>query len=442
VKKVHNLLIDQLVESIQQQSLLINSVQEADPQKAESYRQSLKCIAQLRGRPALYPYISSGIGQGPFVQLQDGSIKLDFICGIGPHILGHSHPRLIKSALLGALEDTTMQGHLQFSEIYKNILEKLMSLVKSSRLKQAWICPSGSMANENALKAIRQKQNGARKIVAFKRAFAGRTTLMTEITDNPQVKQGLPSYEEVLRVPFCPEDPERSLEALKSHYKTFGKDIACFMVELMQGDGGCYLAGRDFFIPLFEFCKEHKMAIWVDEVQTFARSGEFFAFDKLNLGSYVDVCTIGKAMQLSVSLWTNEYNPKPGLVSGTFASSSSSLYSGLEVLNVLDEQNYMGKTGQICKVHKQWMNRLKTLEQENLISEIEGWGLMIGATPLKGHAIMPKLLQLLFQKGLMCYSCGVDSHKRLRFLLPAVVKEQHMDMAIDILRESILKVKP
>ena len=146
---------------------------------------------------------------------------MDFICGIGPHILGHSHPEMIKAALRGALEDATMQGHLQMGQIYKELLEKLLSLAgKKSRLAQAWFCPSGSMANENALKLIRQKKKGARKILAFERAFAGRSTMMSEITDNPLVKIGLPSYDEVLRVPFCPTKPEQALKILK---KTLGK---------------------------------------------------------------------------------------------------------------------------------------------------------------------------------------------------------------------------
>ncbi len=441
--KPYNSLLTSFLKEIEKQSLFLNKPRDSDPSKRESYYKNLEQIAHLRGRPAYYPYISSGVGHGALVQLLDGSVKLDFICGIGPHILGHSHPEILKASLRGALEDTTMQGHLQFSSIYKEFLEKLLFLARrKSRLRQAWLCPSGSMANENALKVIRQKKEGAKTILAFERAFAGRTTLMAEITDNPSIKQGLPSYDEVLRVPFSPEDPEKSLEVLKKHWNQKGKDIACFMVELMQGDGGCYRASRDFFVPLFEFCREKQIAIWLDEVQTFARSGEFFGFEKLNLGEYVDVCTIGKALQLSASLWTKEYNPKPGLVSGTFSSSSTSLHSGLEVLKILDEKNYMGEQGRISQIYEQWVSRLKVLEQENLVSEIEGWGLMIGVTPLDGNPEMvKKLLQVLFQKGLMCYSCGSDLKKRLRFLLPAVVQNENLDQALEILREALLELK-
>ena len=116
-----------------------------------------------------YPYLSSGLGRGPLVQLEDGSVKLDFICGIGPHILGHSHPKMIKAALQASLESVVMQGHLQMSLIYKKLLEKLTFLAgRESDLIQAWFSPSGSMANENALKVIRQKHQGARKFLPLK----------------------------------------------------------------------------------------------------------------------------------------------------------------------------------------------------------------------------------------------------------------------------------
>lgn len=437
-----NSLIDQIVHQIEEQSLKLKEPLPPDPAKKETYSQFLNSIAHLRGRKLFYPYLSSGLGNGALIQLADGSVKLDFVCGIGPHILGHSHPELIRAGLKGALEDTVMQGNLQMGKIYPELLKKLLEVAgKKSKLAQAWICPSGSMANENALKIIRQKKGGARKILAFERAFAGRTTLMSEITDNPLVKEGLPSYEEVLRVPFCPKEPQRALEALKKHTQKEKENIAVFIMELMQGDGGYFKAEREFFVPLLDFCKKEGITVWFDEIQTFARSGEFFAFETLDLGKYVDVCTIGKSLQLSATLWTRDYNPKPGLVSGTFSSSSSSFYSALSTLNILE--NYMGPGKRIQEIQEAWYLRLKKLEEESLLSEIEGWGLMWGASPFKGEhsGQIPQILQKLFQKGLIIFSCGKKDKKRLRFLLPAVVEESHLDQAQGILRESLLEIK-
>ena len=434
-------LIEHIAGRINELSLAVKQVQPPDPEKQQDFARALKEIAAFRGRGLFYPYISAGLGRGPLIALEDGSVKLDFICGIGPHILGHSHPEIIKAGLRSALESCPMQGHLQMSGVYHSLLSRLTSLAgKNSRLKQAWICPSGTMANENALKAIRQKHEGARKIIAFERAFAGRSALMCAITDNPRVKEGLPSYDEVLRAPFCPQNPDQALSALKAHWKAEGSNIACFIMELMQGDGGCFRAERNFFIPLLDFCREKNIAIWFDEVQSFGRTGQFFAFETLGLGEYVDVCTVGKALQMSVSFWTEDYNPRPGLVSGTFASSTASFYTARAILDTLEP--LMGPQGAIQSIHEGWVKRLKSLEAEGLLSDIEGWGLMIGATALDGRPEQTsRLLQILFQKGLLCFSCGHEDKKRLRFLLPAVTKENHLSQALNILRESLLELK-
>lgn len=437
-----NETLDRLVEEVLNRAKHITTVRPPEKEKTVKYGQTLQQIESLRGRGFFYPYIGSGLGRGPFVELADGSVKLDFICGIGVHILGHSHPEILQATLKGALEDVVMQGHLQANEIYSQCLSKLVNLAgRNSRLAQGWLCPSGSMANENALKVIRQKKRGARWILAFERAFAGRTTLMAEITHNPQVKEGLPSYDEVLRVPFSPDNPDKAFKQLKTHWEEKGENIACFMVELMQGDGGCRRASREFFLPLFEFCRNHGIAIWVDEVQTFCRSGEFFAFEKLNLGEFIDVCTVGKAFQMSASLWTKEYNPRPGLVSGTFASSSTSLHAGKTILSIL-EKGYMGPKGRISRIFKIWKKHLQSLEQEGLVSDIDGWGLMVGVTPFKGKPEETlHLLRRLFQKGLMAFSCGQGEKKRIRFLLPAIVEEDHLEQAASLLKEALLEMK-
>ena len=433
-------LIREISEQIDVQTKDITEVKPPNPDKKLAYQEMLDSISQLRGRPLYYPYVSSSLGRGPFVKLLDDSVKMDFVCGIGPHILGHCHPALIRVSLQAAIEDTVIQGHLQLGEIYHDLLQRLTEIAgRKSALAQAWFAPSGSMVNENALKVIRQKHKGARKILAFERAFAGRTTLMCEITDNPNIKQGLPTYDEVLRVPFSREEPQQALKVLKQHWEKEKDNISCFIMELFQGDGGYFLADRSFFVPLLDFCKEKGIAVWFDEVQTFGRSGEFFAFEKLDLGSYVDVCTIGKTFQMAATLWTKEYNPKPGLVSGTFSSNSSSFYSALAVLEFLEKAI---EDGTIEKIAKSWHSALKELEKEGLLSDIEGWGLMWGATPFKSKpAEVSKLLQILFQKGLIGFSCGQGSVKRLRFLLPVVLEESHIQKAQKLLRASLLELK-
>ena len=239
------------------------------PSSSKEYAFSLQKLEALRGRALLYPYLGSGRGKGLYVELLDGSVKMDLLSGVGVQILGHAHPEMQKAVLKAGLSDVLMQGHLLLNREYGLLSEKLVCLAqKNSRLKYVWLSTSGSMANENALKMARQKKPGRRKILAFDTAFAGRTTFMSEITANPKVKEGLPSYGEVLRIPFYdPQQPDRTLKELKKHLQREGENISAFIFEMVPGEGGYHYAPPEFFVSLFQECRRYEIALWADEVQ-------------------------------------------------------------------------------------------------------------------------------------------------------------------------------
>lgn len=437
-------LVQDLVDEVMVQNSAISGVQKAQPQLLASAQKKVDLIGQLRGRPLYHNYIGTGAGNGPFVELEDGSVKLDLINGIGIHIMGHSHPRVMKAAIRGALSDVIMQGNLQPNNDYVKLTEKLVQIAgRKSRLKHAWFSTCGTMANENALKMARQK-NGGRHIFAMKNAFAGRSTLMAEVTDNPAYKQGLPEYNEVLRIPnYDKRDPqsiEKALKAMKDQYAKH-PDVSCFVFEPMLGEGGFVPTPREFFVPLLEFCKQNKIAVWADEVQTFARTGEFFAFETLDLGDYVDIVTIAKTVQLGATLYTSEYNPKPGLIAGTFSGGSSSMSAGLEILEMLEE-GYLGPNGRIQQIHARFiegLNQLNATTCKNLVQDAGGMGLMIAFTPFDGKKEQVEaLIKKFFANGLIGFSCGKDP-VRIRFLVPAIISDQHIDLALALVEKSILE---
>ncbi len=439
--------IEKLLTLQQRECETIRGIRPSDPQKKPEYKALIHEYAKTRGRPLFYNYVGSGRGYGPYVELLDGSVKLDFINGIGVHIFGHSHPTVLKAAIGAGLSDLLMQGHLQMNREYLWFSRKVLDLARGSSLAHGWICPSGSMANENALKILRQKNSPARKILAMKDSFAGRTTMMAEITDNPKYKEGLPDYHEVLRVPFYdkkdPKSGEKSLAILKTHIANNSENISCFYFEPMLGEGGYKVAPGDFFIPLFEECKKHGIGIWADEIQTFLRTGQPFAFQTLGFSEYVDVCTIAKTAQCGMTLYTEEYNPKPGLVAGTFASSSPALASGLAIMEEMDTQKYFGPQGKIARIHEQFISQLRVLCEgpcKGLLSDPSGLGLMIAVTAFQGDRSRTlKFLKHLFDRGLMAFGCGKEPF-RLRFLVPAIVNDDHLKKACEIIEKSIIEI--
>ena len=441
-----NTLIKDLVAEVQNLNSEISGIKNSNPEFENHAKTLLEQTGNLRGRPLHYPYMGTGAGRGVYVELEDGSVKLDLINGIGIHLFGHSHPRVIAAAVRGSLCDILIQGNLQPNKEYKEFTEILVNIAsKKSRLKHAWIATCGTMANENAIKIARQKNSPAKYVIGFKDAFAGRSTMMAELTDNPAYKQGLPTYDEVLRIPFYdkndPQSGEKTLNAMKEHAAKFEGQIAAFSFEPMLGEGGYQAAPREFFIPLLEFCKSKKIAVWVDEVQTFTRTGEYFAFETLDFGQYVDICTIAKTAQIGATLYTEEYNPKPGLIAGTFSGATPALSAGTEMLKMLSE-GYLGPQGRIHQIHKRFIdgiNRLNTTTCKDIAQDAGGLGLMIAFTPLDGKKDnVNKFLNNLFKNGVIAFPCGKDP-VRARFLVPAIIADADIDLALSIIEKTLLE---
>jgi 4-aminobutyrate aminotransferase-like enzyme len=440
--------IDDLVQSVTEISKKIKTVSPANADHAQKFKALADKINQNRGRPLYLPFIGSGIGHGSLVELEDGSVKLDLINGIGINLMGHSHPRVMAATVRGALQDIIVQGNLEPNKEYVEFGELMTSLAKKkSRLTHAWITTCGSMANEIALKISRQKRNPARKVISMKGAFAGRSTLMTEITDNPATKEGQPGYDEAIRIPFLdtkdPKSKDIALAEMKKMIDQNKGNISAFMFELVQGEGGFNVGTREYFVPLFELCKENNILIWADEVQTFARTGEMFAYEKLDLGNYLDFCTIAKTAQVGCTLFTAEMNPKPGLIAGTFAGATASLAAGTEIIKMLVNDNFLGPNGKIVKLHNEFTGMLENLAKTTLkgmLDDIGGIGLMIAAKPLDGSkGMIEKLVKALFENGLIGYYCGHGPYK-LRFLIPATMTSEEVKLAGEIIEKSILQV--
>jgi acetylornithine/N-succinyldiaminopimelate aminotransferase len=439
-------MIEEMAGTVRSAGQKLEGIRPPAKEHAESYKKMLGDVAQYRGRPLFYNYIGSGLGNGPYVELEDGSVKLDLINGIGVHILGHSHPAVVRGALKGAAADIVMQGNLQPNREYLEMEAKLSDLAsRRSPLTHVWFATCGTIANENALKMCRQKRNGAPLVVAFSNAFAGRSTMMSELTDNPAYKVGQPRYNEILRLPFInhkadAKSKEGALNVLKEYVAKHENNIGCFTFEPMQGEGGYRYPSRDFLVPLLEFCKEHGIPVWADEVQTFCRTGNFFAFETFDIGKYIDVCTIAKTAQAGATLFTPEMKPDAGLLGGTFSGSSAALSAGLAGLNELDNGSYMGAEGKISKISKAFIAMLRDLEHgscKGMIDDADGLGLMVAFTPFDGSKEKQlAVAKKFFENGLMAFGCGHDPY-RIRFLIPAVLEEKHIQVARSVIEKSL-----
>ncbi|MBW2270931.1 MAG: aminotransferase class III-fold pyridoxal phosphate-dependent enzyme [Deltaproteobacteria bacterium] len=427
---------------------LIDAVAEETQQRAltpKQYQRALRQLERRRGRPLPLPALLSGAAGGARVRLADGSTKLDFAGGIGVYGFGHGDADLLETAAVAAACDTVFQGHLNPGPEYLRVTNALLRHA-GEHLQHVWLSLSGAMANENALKLILQKHHPADRIIAFERNFAGRTLSLSEISDKPAYREGLPLRGGVHYVPFY--DPEacdpisHSVEVLDAHLHRHSGRIAAMCFELVQGEGGFHTAPPEFFRGLMQRCREEGVAVWVDEVQTFGRTGELFAFRKLGLEDLVDVVTAGKLLQGSAVLFSKAYNPKAGLMAGTYAGSTVGMAVGARIIERLETEGYLGPEGRIACLAGRFERRYEALRKRapRALGPRSGLGAMQAFVPFDGS---PELAQAVvhaaFEEGLMLWLCGSQPTK-LRMLPPLDTTDEEIETAFNILEKALLRV--
>lgn len=457
-----------IVDELRTRQAQVNAVRgPRSPELAQSYKQFMDMAGQVRGRALYYPYVGSGLGNGPFVELMDGSVKLDMITGIGVQFFGHSDPELVGVALEAATSDVAMQGHLMQNEEAIRYCQTLLDEAKKgSKLAHVFLCNSGAMANENALKVCFQKHAPASRVLAFAHCFMGRSWAMSQIGDSAANRQGMPLNVLVDYMPFYDEAAARRMSAGDQSGKTRFIDMAvshlrqyverypgqhgCFIFELVQGEGGFNTAPPEFHRELMKVCKEAKIAVWDDEVQTFGRTQRLFAYDTFGLGDMVDVVCIGKLSQVCAVLYTQEYNPKPGLLSATFLGSTDALRVGRRSVERLASGDYYGPTGRIARHHEHFSTHVRALAAKHpawfpanheVTDIVGGHGGMMRFTPFGGKKEpVLKLCNTLFEEGMITFYCGHGPY-HVRMLPPlGILEESVWPTAFEIIERAMTKI--
>lgn len=426
-------------ETITENQKKITGIRPPDPARTLDYIKMISSFTENRGLPLWYPYIGSGIGKGALVELLDGSVKYDFISGIGVHFFGHNHPVLTEATIDASLSDIVMQGHLQQNG---DCVELTELMLKASQLPHCFLATSGAMALENGLKVAFQKKFPAHRLLAFEHCFCGRTLALAQITDKASFRDGLPPTLLVDYVPFYdPLHPEEStqktLDAIKTLIVRYPKEHAAMIIELIQGEGGFHVGTKEFFTAIMELLRENHVAILMDEIQSFARTPQLFAFQHFGLEKYVDICTIGKLSQVCVTFFTEEFKPKLGLLSQTFISSTSSIRCSIAIFKMLMDSDLYGPKGKNQRFQTIFANQLSEIAN---VSGPFGIGAMIAFTPFDGNAaLVNKIAHALFEEGLMTFIAG-NNPTRIRMLPPVpILTEEDVIAACGIIKTVVNK---
>jgi acetylornithine/N-succinyldiaminopimelate aminotransferase len=303
---------------------------------------------------------------GSHVWDANGQQYLDLYGGHAVISIGHTNPHYV-SRLTNQLNKVGFYSNSVKIPLQVQLAEKL-GQVSGKKDFQLFLCNSGAEANENALK-LASFYNGRKKVIAFKGAFHGRTSLAVAVTDNPKIVAPVNENSNVI---FLPHNNEVALEET---FKAQGDEIAAVIIEGIQGVGGIKEASKSFLQKIRSLCDEYNAVYIADSVQCgYGRTGLFYSHDYA--GVEADVYTMAKGMGngfpvAGISI-APKFKPWHGELGTTFGGNHLACAAALAVLEIMEQENLMKNAEEIGNY---LITELKKFEQ---VVEVRGRGLMIG----------------------------------------------------------------
>lgn len=316
----------------------------------------------------VYPVSNVAItrAQGSYVWDADGTRYLDLYGGHAVISIGHTHPHWVKR-IEEQLHRIAFYSNSVLIPVQQELAQKLGE-VSGKADYQLFLVNSGAEANENALK-LASFHTGRRKIVAFTKAFHGRTSLAVAATDNKAIVAPVNKTDAVSFLPFNDE------AALRAYFAEQGKDTAAVIIEAIQGVGGITVADASFLQTLRTLCNEYGTVLVADEVQCgYGRTGSFFGIDRA--GIEADIYTMAKGMgngfPIGGILAGPQFRAKHGLLGTTFGGNHLACAAALAVLEVIQDENLLAN----AEAQGAWLTaQLKGIAP---LRNVRGAGLMIG----------------------------------------------------------------
>jgi acetylornithine/N-succinyldiaminopimelate aminotransferase len=303
---------------------------------------------------------------GSYVWDTEGKKYLDMYGGHAVISIGHTHPHYV-ARLQEQLNKIAFYSNSIEIPIQKELAKKLGEIAGKEDY-QLFLCNSGAEANENALK-LASFYNGRKKIVAFTKAFHGRTSLAVAATDNPNIVAPVNETDNITFLPFNDE------VALANHFEHYGNDISSVIIEGIQGVGGIREASKSFLQLIRSLCTKYNAVYVADSVQCgYGRTGQFFAHDYA--GVQADIYSMAKGMgngfPIGGILIAPHIQAKHFMLGTTFGGNHLACAAALAVLEIMEQENLLinAKT-----MGDYLLEKLKAFPQ---IKELRGRGLMIG----------------------------------------------------------------
>ncbi|NNE70947.1 MAG: L-lysine 6-transaminase [Rhodothermales bacterium] len=404
------------------------------------------------------------------IDSNSGRSYLDLFGFYASSALGMNHPKMESDqAFLDRLQQAAL-NKITNSDIRTTLMARFLDTFARvgipDYLPYSFYVEGGALAVENALKAafdwkVRKNfQKGYRKevgqqVLHFDQAFHGRTgyTMSLTNTADPRKTMYYPKFDwprvSNPKVVFPVEDhledimrrEEVSLNQVKHYFHTRKDQIACVIIEPVQGEGGDNHFRKEYLQALKDLCLENDALLIFDEVQTgVGITGEFWAHqaigvepDIISFGKKTQVCGILAGRRLDE---VDDHVFKMGSrINSTWGGNLADMVRFDRILEIIEEDNLIEHarvTGRYL------MDGLHNMAGEcEAVSNVRGLGLFC-ALDLPSGEFRDRLLQRCYDEGVVILGCGAKS---VRFRTPLTVTTESLDHGLEVLTHAIKTIE-
>ncbi|MCW2268752.1 5-aminovalerate/4-aminobutyrate aminotransferase [Pseudomonas sp. JUb96] len=409
-----------------------------------------RVAAVPRGVGQIHPIFAESAKNATVTDVE-GREFIDFAGGIAVLNTGHVHPKIIAAveAQLHKLTHTCFQ--VLAYEPYVELCEKINAKVPGDFAKKTLLVTTGSEAVENAIK-IARAATGRAGVIAFTGAYHGRTMMTLGLTGKVvPYSAGMGLMPGGIFRAIYPNElhgvsVDDSIASIERIFKNDAeaRDIAAIILEPVQGEGGFYVAPKEFMKRLRALCDQHGILLIADEVQTGAgRTGTFFAMEQMGVAP--DLTTFAKSIAggfpLAGVCGKAEYMDAiaPGGLGGTYAGSPIACAAALAVMEVFEEEKLLDRSKAVGERLVAGLRKIQ--DKHPIIGDVRALGSMIAVevfdkagshTP--NAAAVASVVAKARDKGLILLSCGTYGNV-LRILVPLTSPDEQLDQGLAIIEE-------
>ncbi|MCZ8379222.1 L-lysine 6-transaminase [Mycobacterium sp. CPCC 205372] len=398
------------------------------------------------------------------VDARNGDRYLDMFTFFASSALGMNHPALADDDAFRAELAAAAVNKPSNSDVYTVAMARFVDtfarVLGDPALPHLFFVDGGALAVENALKVAfdwKSRHNEAHgidpalgtRVLHLRGAFHGRSgyTLSLTNTDPNKVarfpKFDWPRIDAPYLRPGMDDDAMTALEAeslrqARAAFEAHPHDIACFLAEPIQGEGGDRHFRPQFFAAMRELCDEHDALLIFDEVQTgCAMTGTAWAYQQLGVAP--DVVAFGKKTQVCgvmagrrVDEVADNVFRVGSRINSTWGGNLTDMVRARRILEVIESDDLMARAGKAGRYLRDELDRLAS-DFPGLVGDVRGRGLMC-AFSLPSAALRDALIARLWELRVIMLASGPDS---VRFRPPLTVTRDEIDAALAAVRTAL-----